>query len=62
MYFFITGSFLKPAKIATKGGNPIVAVLISWLLVQVSSYLMGSHLMGSSTGEFSSHGFSSHGF
>lgn len=32
----VTGVILRPATITTKGGNPYVAVLISWALVQVS--------------------------
>ena len=31
-----SGLFLKPASMSTKGGNPVVAVLITWILVQVS--------------------------
>ncbi|OWF41053.1 Solute carrier family 12 member 9 [Mizuhopecten yessoensis] len=35
------GIFLKPATITTKGGNPYVAVLMSWILVQ-AVLLVGS--------------------
>lgn len=34
--FSFAGWFFKPATITTKKGNPYMAVLISWFLVQVS--------------------------
>jgi potassium/chloride transporter 9 len=37
----ISGIILQPATISTKGGNPYVAVLITWILVQ-AVMLIGS--------------------
>ena len=34
----MTGNILNPVTWTTRGGNPIVAVFISWFLVQVSQH------------------------
>jgi hypothetical protein len=36
----VAGSLLKPATITTKSGNPYMAVLISWFLVQVCTMMI----------------------
>ena len=38
------GFVLNPATITTKSGNPYVAVLISWFLVQVRQYHLVLHV------------------
>ena len=40
----LAGVLLKPATITTKNGNPFVAVIIAWLLVQVILALFSSYI------------------
>jgi len=35
IFLINVGILLKPATVTTKSGNPVVAVLITWMLVQV---------------------------
>ena len=45
IFVTITGILLKPVTVTTKSGNPVVSVLITWLLVQVGKSGIADYLL-----------------